>query len=226
MGTMLTFDYDYQKKPYRRKNPKKPYLYLLLFFLLFCVGVYLLRNITYSPATYSLIVINIIIFILITQGKLDVYSLTTSCATTLKKREYYRIASSAFSHQEVWHILMNMMSLYNLGTVLEPFMGTRLFIIAYIIIMIVGGLLSNLVHKKFDPYVNSLGASGVLCGLLGIYLVIVVRLWGIGGLRSCAMSLIFLVGMIFTKRIDNIAHFTGLVTGVIFGILMINGIFI
>ena len=216
---------DYKKKRNRKQNhysfDRNPYSIVASFAILFVVILNILERYVSTPVTYSLIAINGVIFGLISCNKVNWYPLSTSYENTIGNREYYRLVSSAFTHQEAWHILMNMYSLYNLGNVLEPFLGRNLFLAAYLVIMLVGGYFSCRVHKRLQPYANSIGASGVLCGLMGMYLVFAFRIWGIAGIRSCASSLIILVLMLFSKRIDNIGHFTGLLTGIAWGCVLI-----
>ena len=221
MGTIT--DINAYKRTTHHKNRiyHNPYVIIMLFILFFCSLLVMFKSFTDAPATYALIAINGIVFGLIYFKKLFISILWTSYDLTLRKKEYYRLITSSFTHKEVWHILMNMASLQNLGTVLEPFLGSKLFITAYVIIMLVGGVFSCLIHKLLNHNSNSIGASGILCGLMGIYLVFVVRISGIAGLRSCALSLVFLVLMLFSKHIDNIGHFTGMLTGICFGCILL-----
>lgn len=61
--------------------------------------------------------------------------------------------------------------MYNIGTVLEPGIGTTRFIVYYAVILIAGGWISCMWHEKTSPRVICIGASGTICGLLGIYMV-------------------------------------------------------
>lgn len=169
--------------------------------------------------TYTIIGLNFIVYIFIYNGKLNVSKIGTSYKQTIEGKEYYRLVTSAFTHEEMWHILMNMYSLYNLGYVLENYFGSIKFFIYYIIIMLIGGVLSNCMHKQNTPYVLSIGASGVLCGLFGMYIVLVVTHLGLQGFYSCIPTLGCLCIMTFSKRIDSIGHFSGLLVGILLGLV-------
>ena len=82
--------------------------------------------ITNAPATVIIIAINITIFALIKLKDLDVKMLGSSYIDTIQNRQYYRIVSSAFTQREVMHLAMNMYSLYNIGTVLERALSTKI----------------------------------------------------------------------------------------------------
>ena len=77
-------------------------------------------------------------------------------------------------------------------------------------------------HKKGSPFTYSIGASGVLCGLLGVYIVIAFSVLGWQGIRSVIPTIVILVAMTTSKRIDSIGHFTGLAVGLICGMVLIS----
>ena len=175
-----------------------------------------------SPATIVIIGINIIIFALVNLRAFDVKMLGSSYMDTIQNRQYYRIVSSAFTQKEVLHLACNMYSLYNIGAVLEHVLSTKLYSICYIVIMLFGGYFSARFHKKGSPFTYSIGASGVICGLLGIYMVIAFRVFGFGGIRSLIPTIILLIAMTTSKRIDSIGHFTGLIVGIICGFVLVS----
>ncbi len=77
-------------------------------------------------------------------------------------------------------------------------------------------------YKKGSPFTLSIGASGVICGLLGIYMVIAYKVFGVGGIRSLIPTIILLIAMTASNRIDSIGHFTGLFVGIICGFVLVN----
>ena len=172
------------------------------------------------PVTAVIIGINVIIFILLRLGVLDVSKLGSSYIDTIQNKQYYRVVSSAFTQYEVMHLLMNMYSLYNIGTAIEYALTAKLYIICYVVIMLVGGLLAARIRKKGSPFTISIGASGVLCGLIGIYMVIVFSVLGLEGIRPVIPTIILLVAMTASKKIDSIGHFTGLAVGLVCGVVL------
>lgn len=174
------------------------------------------------PVTYGIMAVNIIIFILINLKVLSVPALGSSYMTSLQEKQYYRIITAAFTQQEFLHLACNMYSLYNIGRVLEHSLKSELYVICYAVIMIAGGLISAMIHKKTSPFVLCIGASGVICGLLGIYVVIAYSVMGFSAIRSMASTFIILALMTTSKKIDSIGHFAGLVTGIICGLVLVN----
>ena len=174
-----------------------------------------------SPGCICIIAVNVLFFILIKMGTLKRDSLGSSYYSVINRKEYYRIFTSAFTHFDLIHLLCNMYSLYNIGPTIEHLLGTAKFVIFYVLIMIVGGFISAALKKK-KPYTGAIGASGVICGLLGIYLAIAYALMGFMGISSMIPTIIILVGMSFSPKIDSIGHFVGLAVGIICGAVIIG----
>ncbi len=175
----------------------------------------------YYPVTIIIILINCFVFFLVNIKQLSVRLLGSSYIDTIQNRQYYRVVTSAFTHKEFSHILVNMYSLYNVGTVIERLLGIKRYIIAYLLIMVIGGLIGARLHKKKTPFTLCIGASGVLCGLLGIYIVIAFFSLGFAGIKSVIPTILILILMTGSKRIDSIGHFTGLFVGIVYGIILL-----
>ena len=174
------------------------------------------------PVTAGIIAINILVFALVNLKAIGVDKLGSSYMETIQNKQFYRVVSSAFTQKEVMHLVCNMYSLYNIGRTLEYALHSELYAICYGFIMVAGGLLSARLHKKGSPFTYSIGASGVICGLLGIYIVIAYSVFGFGGIRSLIPTIVLLIAMTASKRIDSIGHFTGLLVGIICGFVLVN----
>lgn len=180
------------------------------------------QELAHYPVTAGIILINILVFVLVNLKAIGVDKLGSSYMETIQNRQLYRVVSSAFTQKEIMHLVCNMYSLYNIGRTLEYALRSGLYAICYVVIMVAGGLLSARLHKKGSPFTYSIGASGVICGLLGIYIVIAYSVFGFGGIRSLIPTIILLVAMTASKRIDSIGHFTGLMVGIICGFVLVN----
>jgi membrane associated rhomboid family serine protease len=77
-----------------------------------------------------------------------------------------QIVSSFFSHFGFLHFFLNMMVLFNFGPTLEMVMGAKRFLIAYLAIGILSGLLIAFLDPSPYPVV---GASGALFGIMVLY---------------------------------------------------------
>src|SRR4030081_3022010 len=72
------------------------------------------------------------------------------------QHEYWRILTGGFLHLGIFHILVNMLSLYFVGVVLEPAVGRLNFLAIYIASLFAGSF-GALV---FQPNAVTVGASG------------------------------------------------------------------
>ena len=174
------------------------------------------------PVTSGIILLNIIVFALVNLRVVGVDKLGSSYMDTIQNKQLYRAVSSAFTQREILHLACNMYSLYNIGRILERALDSELYAICYSVIMVVGGLMSARLHKKGKPFTHSIGASGVICGLLGIYMVIAFSVYGFGGIKSLLPTIVLLLAMTTSKRIDSIGHFTGLFVGIVCGLVLVN----
>lgn len=87
--------------------------------------------------------------------------------------QWYRLVTSMFLHQEVWHIAFNMMGLWWLGGPLEAALGRARYLTLYLLSGLAGSALTYWLAAPNQP---SLGASGAIFGLLGATAVLMRRL--------------------------------------------------
>lgn len=83
----------------------------------------------------------------------------------------WTLITAAFSHNELWHLALNMFVLWSFGTVLETLWGTRVFTLFYLAAAVVASVshcaVSSFVMGSDD--ILALGASGAVSGLLLAY---------------------------------------------------------
>ena len=80
----------------------------------------------------------------------------------------WTLLTSAFSHQELWHIALNMLVLWSFGCVLERLWGVRVFVAFYLAAAVVASASHCFVSSVImgNPGIPALGASGAVSGLL------------------------------------------------------------
>ncbi|MFN0100947.1 MAG: rhomboid family intramembrane serine protease [Bryobacteraceae bacterium] len=127
--------------------------------------------------------------------------------------DWYRLITAGYLHTQFFHILMNMMGLYNLGPIVEEIYGTRRMFALYTVATIVGFVLSSM----WSPRVPSLGASAGIFGLLGALIAYGLHSKSFAAKHlqtQCLMNagIGFIMGG-FLPMIDNAAHLGGLVGG-------------
>ncbi len=90
----------------------------------------------------------------------------------LIRKEYYRVISSGFLHVSLTHIVMNLLTLYYLGSVLEQIfahkygpIGSLIYVLIYFGSMLGGDILSLMMHRNHPDY-TAVGASGAISGVV------------------------------------------------------------
>ena len=171
--------------------------------------------------TYVLVLINVVVFVMVMNRRLDPDELSMSYHSVFNRREYYRILTSAFTHQEITHIACNMISLINIGPAVEGMFGSAGMLAIYFGSMVLGKILAlQIRHNRRDDYTLSLGASGAICGLIGAYLLVVMKYYGMDGLLSMGRSLASLVIMSVLPGVDGTSHFSCLAMGMVIAWIM------
>jgi membrane associated rhomboid family serine protease len=184
---------------------------------------------TTAPATFVLIAINVAVFLAeIATGGGGFYNVSSSSLTIdyglfgpfVSEGEWYRLVTSAFLHEGIWHIAGNMFLLFFLGRILEPGVGTPRFVALYVVSLLAGSFGALL----FSPDSLSYGASGAVFGVLGATFVIA-RGRGVDALAS-SVGILIVLNLAISFGVPGIsigAHIGGLVAGVLCALLIIAG---
>jgi len=128
-----------------------------------------------------------------------------------------------FVHGDFFHLAFNMLALFFFGVPVERKIGTKEFILYYLLIGTIGGILSFLVYAATGFYtITLIGASGAIFGVLLLYAVLypnsVIYIWGvipvpapllILGYAVIELISIFSIG----DGVAHLTHFIGLIAG-------------
>lgn len=182
-----------------------------------------------SYVTGMLIALNVIYFLYleIAGSSEDVVFMVEKGAmfapAVLIGHEYYRLVTAMFMHFGIDHIINNMIVLFALGDNLERAMGHIRYLILYLACGIGSNAISMLL-SGMNTGVVSAGASGAIFGMVGglLYAVTANR----GRLEDLSTKqLLFMIALSlylgFTESgVDNAAHVSGLILGLIFGLIL------
>lgn len=129
--------------------------------------------------------------------------------------EWWRLITPMFLHGGIIHFVMNSLALAALGPLAEEEYGTERFAVVYL----ASGIFGAVVSQRLGG-VWSVGASGAICGLLGLLLVHAYRLGSAYGarLRQAMIQNTFLMLVISfaLPSIDWRGHLGGFVFGALF----------
>ena len=188
-------------------------------------------------ATQALIAINVIVFLIETaagaplggggggsvwfHGSLFGPAITGSNPFPLYTgtHEYWRLLTAGFLHDGLLHIFINMISLWFVGSVLEPAIGRVNFLAVYFVSLLAGSFGA----LWFQPQIPTVGASGAIFGIFGA-LIVVARARGIPIWQS-GLGFVLVFNLLFSLSVRGISvgdHLGGLVGGIITGWLIVE----
>jgi membrane associated rhomboid family serine protease len=181
-----------------------------------------LQSIAVEPiVTYVLIAINVAVFIGVqSSSQFNYHDLTLFGSGVYQdgtlhgvaEGEWWRLVTSGFLHTETVHLLLNMLSLFWLGRMIEPALGHARYVAIYLVSLLAGSLGVMIL----DPNAETLGASGAIYGLLGAAIVMA-RNRQISLIQSGLLP-ILAINFIFTLSVPGISlggHLGGLIGGLV-----------
>ena len=183
-----------------------------------------------NKATAILLLLNIIVFLIMTFDGLNIVSPTPqelleiggNRRLEVMNGEYWRLFSSMFIHGGLLHLFMNLIGLALGSSLLENVLGSVKLICLYIIC----GILASLASIYWHENIVSVGASGAIFGLYGVILAFTVFKIYPNYMRGMTWLLLgFYAGVSllfgFLGGIDNASHFGGLISGFVLGGILI-----
>ena len=171
--------------------------------------------------TIVLLVINVVLFVLeinVLKGNLwDLFGVGWGLDW---KTEWYKLITAMFTHASVAHLGSNMIALYGAGMYLEDRLGSKRFLIYYLISGMVGEFLgctfnALVLHRE----IVSIGASGAVFGLFGLLIVLSIcgKLYRIPFIRVILFVSLTVAAALTETGIDIFGHAGGFVVGLVLG---------
>lgn len=192
-----------------------------------------------TPAVRTLLAVNVVVFLVRTLVQWRVpggFDLLFGLSEALYRDAFvWQLFTYMFLHGTVWHLLFNMLILYFLGSEIERALGSRDFLMIFVISGLLGGLGWLLLAA---PGSVCIGASGAVFGLLGAYVAlfpqryITVLVFFILPVTMRAWVLAVVLGsiefLLMTSapggQIAHSAHLAGLVAGYVFAYMLYRGV--
>ena len=182
--------------------------------------------------TIFLVVINAVVFLLtdlifFREQESIAYYMAMNPMVVTKYGQYWRLITSMFYHFDIEHLLFNMLPLYFVGAMLEPFFGKVRFLGLYVVSGFFADattiLYNSIIVKENAQTVFAAGASGAVYGLIGAYVGVMVffkdRLSKEEKIRLPLMVLILLFGNLSQEGVGHAAHFGGFIAGLVMGLM-------
>lgn len=136
--------------------------------------------------------------------------------------EAWRLIAYIFLHGGLIHLLVNMYALFDLGRLAERLFGAWRLLALYLIAGIAGGMTS----AWWNPWVNSVGASGAIFGIMGALLAFLLDQRNgvpVSVMKVHAAGILLMIGFtlfygVAHPEVDNAAHLGGFLAGVVCGV--------
>lgn len=188
--------------------------------------------------TSIMILINIMAFvfflILLSSETLSLDFIAIKPSNILQGHYLWTFVTSMFIHAGFFHLFVNMLSLFFIGSLVERILGKKRYFFFYMISGLLAGLFFVLSSMIFpgDLDTFAVGASGALFGLVGLLMILTPNLpvfvmfipipikmkYAAPGI----LILLWLISITGNVPIGNTAHLGGLLTGLVYGIYLRN----
>lgn len=175
--------------------------------------------------TIALLIVNTLFYILTVLFVPDVWENFGISGLDLTSGEYWRLLTFMFTHGSIYHLSSNMLALYAVGQHLEKRLGGLYFLLAYLFCGFFGEIAALCFNLFIGKYSSSVGASGAIFGLFGIYIVMSLLgfFYRIRPFQLILFMLLNLLNGFSDESVDLTGHITGFITGLLLG-LIISGI--
>ena len=184
-----------------------------------------------APVTTSLIGFMVVIFIgeVVVSGQMGVSTQTLYhlgamfTPAVLMMHQWWRLITAGFLHVTFMHLILNMITLYYVGRLLEQYLGSLKYFIGYITAIIIGSL-NSLAFGSITAI--SAGASGGIFGLFGmIFLLGLLDKQGFWLTQAKTLGIFVILSLIPIFGGTNIAisaHIGGLASGFLIAPLLLR----
>lgn len=182
---------------------------------------------SYRNVTSIFIAINFIMFCLtgfLFPSLKYIFSLVPSYI--LYRHYYWQFLTYMFTHATVSHFIFNMLSLYIFGTAVERRIGSREFLLYYLLTGVLSGVASYAMFYMANTNTVLLGASGAIYALLMLFSVLyprsVIYVFGLVPVQAPVLIILYFIIELISGLTahDGVAHMTHL-SGLVFGLLYI-----
>jgi len=184
----------------------------------------------------NLIFLNVACFIVFTilllLNVLSIDSIAIRPSNILQGKYVWTFLTSMFMHGGFFHLFVNMMSLFFIGSLLERILGAKRYLYFYLASGLFAGVFFVLASLFFTSDFNTyaVGASGALFGLVGLLMLMTPDLpvyvmfipipikmkYAAPGL----LLVLWLISVTANVGIGNTAHLGGLIFGLVYGLYL------
>lgn len=175
-----------------------------------------------------ILAINVIVYLAIQIFSNIVYYTSLVPLYIYFKHYYWQFFTYMFTHASFWHLLSNMFVLFVFAPVIERRIGTSEFLLFYLIVGVLSGVLSYFTYWYSGMYYTVLlGASGAIYGLMFLFTMLfpeaVLLIFGMIPIRAPLLILIYFFidffGMFSTDGVAHLVHLYGLLVALLYSVI-------
>ena len=172
--------------------------------------------------TFWLVLINIAVYIVILINPTLICYLWSYNLLYNSPVEIWRFVTPIFTHAQLYHLVANLLSLIYLGNLVEKYLTKIEYLSIYLGTGIISEIATTIVYSLFRPETIGFGASGAIYGLMGFIITTIVDDKK-DRLKVLIVVIISAIGVnLFIPNVGNVAHFAGLISGLVFGFIFIK----
>jgi membrane associated rhomboid family serine protease len=186
--------------------------------------------------TYIIIGLNLIASVYAWNNTEKLYSWMLNPYAVVHRKQYYRLITSGFIHNDWVHLIFNMITLYFFGSNMEYIFtylyggtGTFYYLILYFMGMLIADI-PTIIKYRDQPNYNSLGASGAVSAALFASIIfdptnkvcIFIPVFCIPGFIFGILYLLYTYyqGRRMADNINHDAHLYGALFGILFSVIL------
>jgi membrane associated rhomboid family serine protease len=189
--------------------------------------------------TIVIVIVTVGISLLAFRKQELLYRFDLSPYNLVHKKQYYRIFSHAFLHNDYMHLAINMLVLYSFGTGIEKifgnleqqgviFSGPFYFVLLYLISIAIASLTTVNRYRDNSEY-SAVGASGAVSAVVFTYIFFApwqkIYFYMVLPIPGIVFGILYLLYSSYMGRrnkdnINHSAHFWGAVVGFIYPIIL------
>ena len=144
----------------------------------------------------------------------------------VRQKMFWQVFTYMFLHGDFWHLFFNMLALFWFGTAVERKIGSKDFLIFYLVCGTLSGIAMSILYYFLGMYSYVLGASGALYAVMLAFAALYpdsnIYMYFVLPIPSMIFVLIYFVMEVFQAFTnDGIAHL-GHIFGLLFGWLYIR----
>ena len=175
------------------------------------------KNDTYRNFTLALVILNVIVYAVTSLIYPRATFYLAMIPSLVLHGWLWQFVTYMFVHGGFSHLLFNMLSLYIFGSMVERRIGSKEFLLFYLLTGLFSGIISFISYYLGGMNVVLVGASGAIYGVLLLFAVFfpysVIFVFGIIPVRAPILIIIYALIELYSQvfgRGGNVAHLTHL----------------